>query len=73
MPKPVTEHRYAIINPYGEFWSDNVYDSPEDAVRSFKAFWGESFHKHIARFKIAMVNHTVTNDDEFEPVSLTEI
>lgn len=59
--EPREKHGWAIINPYGNIWSEQIFDAPSDAVRHLSQYarafnnpkkWVEGFG--IIRAKITV-------------------
>ena len=53
---PATDEPYvrtglAIINPYGGIWTDEIFQTPEEALKYLRAFWGAD--KDLSNFKLA--------------------
>jgi hypothetical protein len=54
----IVDNRYGIINPYGQFWTDDTFASPEQAAASVTAFWkGNAID--ISRFSYVPVVVTI--------------
>lgn len=51
----------AIINPYGGVWCDEVFQTPEDALRYLKRFWKDG-NDRLGEYKLAVATLTITLD-----------
>jgi hypothetical protein len=37
--KPLDRPGFGIVNPFGQFWSTDIFDSEDDAKRHLERFW----------------------------------
>ena len=49
-----------IVNPYGDLWSTCVYDTPEAAIASLRAFWKNVSDFDEAKWALTPVRLIVT-------------
>ena len=63
-----TKTGLVIVSPYGNIWSDEIFETPEAALQSLKDFWRES-PMELCGFKLAMAVQvtTITRPPE-EPI-----
>lgn len=38
-PRTASRDGFGILNPYGDFWGPNLFDTEADAKAHFDAFW----------------------------------
>lgn len=57
-----TRHGLAIINPYGGVWTDEIFQTPDDALAYLKRFWKD--RTDFGDYKLAVATLTVTLDRE---------
>lgn len=41
VPREQVNTGIGIVNPWGDLWTDKVFDTPEAAIRYLDAFWAE--------------------------------
>jgi hypothetical protein len=41
-PKTASREGYGILNPYGDMWSSNVFDTMDEASEYLRNFWRKS-------------------------------
>lgn len=51
----------AIINPYGGVWTDEVFQTPEDALKYLDQFW-KGDNARLKEYKLAVATLTITLD-----------
>lgn len=51
----------AIINPYGGIWTDEIFQTPEDAMKYLNEFW-KGKDGRLKEYKLAVATLTVTLD-----------
>jgi hypothetical protein len=51
----------AIINPYGGVWTDEVFQTPEDAMKYLNEFW-KGKNDRLKEYKLAVATLTITLD-----------
>jgi len=51
----------AIINPYGGIWTDEIFQTPEDALKYLNDFW-KGKNDRLKEYKLAVATLTVTLD-----------
>lgn len=51
----------AIINPYGGVWADEVFQTPEAAMKYLNDFW-KGKNDRIKDYKLAVATLTITLD-----------
>ena len=54
-------HGLAILSPYGGIWTDEVFQTPEDALKYINDFW-KGKNDRIGEYKLAVATLTVTLD-----------
>lgn len=59
-----------IVNPYGQLWSDEVYDTPEAAIAHLRRFWNGVPAYDESRWSLTMVLVKVT---AVEPVQIWKV
>ena len=52
--------QFGIVNPYGQIWTTDTFDSPEAAQAHLNAFWRGTKEAGIERFAIVPVRVRVT-------------
>lgn len=64
-PKPAEGEAWGILNPWGDVWTYDVFNSPEAATAYVKRFWGDNRSKvDLNAFKPVRVTITVAVADE---------
>lgn len=62
-PAPAYSVGFAIVNPWGEFWSTDVFGSESDAKIHFNNFWSSpGFKGNAARwedYRVVKVRQTI--------------
>jgi hypothetical protein len=58
-PRESFHTRFGIINPYGQFWTDDTFDSIESAERHVRAFWNGT-DTDITRFSYVPVDIVIS-------------
>lgn len=62
------ETGFAIINPWGDFWSPHLFDSPESAERHFNQFWQSPGFKgkepSWEQYRVVRARQTLTHTGE---------
>lgn len=58
-PAPYRMERFGVLNPYGDVWSPETFDTPEEAERHVREFWKDQKGKDLSIFKIVPVGVTV--------------
>lgn len=62
-PRPYIMNRFGILNPWGQVWSVNTFDTSEEASRYLARFWGDQKNAvDLAKFKVSRVTVTITAD-----------
>jgi hypothetical protein len=56
-----TRHGLAIINPYGGVWTDEIFQTPEEAMEYLNKFW-KNKNDRLKEYKLAVATLTVTLD-----------
>lgn len=56
-----TRNGLAIINPYGGVWTDQVFQTPEDALKHLNNFWNGK-NDRLNEYKLAVATLTITLD-----------
>lgn len=56
-----TRNGLAIINPYGGVWTDEVFQTPDDAMNYLKGFWDGKVDR-LKGYKLAVATLTITLD-----------
>lgn len=51
----------AIINPYGGVWTDEVFQTPDEAMKYLNDFW-KGKNDRIREYKLAVATLTITLD-----------
>lgn len=51
----------AIINPYGGVWTDEIFQTPDDAMKYLKEFW-KNGNNRFKEYKLAVATLTITLD-----------
>lgn len=52
--------RFGILNPYGQFWTPDTFNSRDDAEQCIRNFWrGQAADDFLKRAKIIPVKITV--------------
>lgn len=52
-----------IVNPYGNLWSDKVYDTPEQAIAALRRFWTGIPAYDESKWGLTMVRAVLTQDE----------
>lgn len=58
-PRPYEMSRFGILNPYGDIWTPDTFDSPEEAEEHVAEFF-KGIETDLTMFKVIPVNVTVT-------------
>lgn len=56
-----TRNGLAIINPYGGVWTDEIFQTPEDAMNYLREFW-DGKNDRMKEYKLAVATLTITLD-----------
>lgn len=59
-PRPYKMERFGILNPWGQIWSCNTFETADDARKYLYDFFAKSEDHDTSRFKIIPVNVTIT-------------
>jgi hypothetical protein len=59
-PKPYEWQAFGILNPYGDLWTPEFFEDPEDAFEHMKVFWGPTYEDKARGFKVVPVDVMVT-------------
>ena len=58
-PKAVTREAWGILNPWGDLWSYEVFDTAEAALEHLEAFWRKpgfkDEHRDTSKYRIVKV------------------
>ncbi len=60
-PESYVRHGIAIINPYGGIWTDEIFQTPDEALKYLKDFWKNNA-VDISRYRLGIATLTVTLD-----------
>lgn len=64
-PYEVPYPRFGILNPYGQIWTHNTFDSEADAKGYLERFW-EKTPDNLPGFKVIKVVVTITAAPEVQ-------
>jgi hypothetical protein len=51
-PKGTSRTGYGILNPYGDMWTSEVFDTPAQAQAHLEGFWKGIQDHDLSKFKI---------------------
>lgn len=69
MNDPYIRQGIAIINPYGGIWTNEIFETPEAALRHLKKYWSNNESFDPSKWRLAMATQTVTlNRTPGEPI-----
>jgi len=60
-PKGTSGQEWGILNPYGDLWTYEVFETPAEARKHIADFWRDIYGNHdLTKYKIVRVNVRVT-------------
>lgn len=80
---PRVSDRIGILSPYGRFWTNDTFDTPEQAEKHLRDFWrdtckhaGQSLDEQVAKFFYVPVTVTIAAVEmlpqQVEPVTFAK-
>lgn len=58
----ITKSGIAIVGPYGNVWSDELFETPAAAVTHLKAYWKGVETFDLSKWKLSAAHRTLTLD-----------
>lgn len=59
-PKPLRVKRFGILNPWGDLWSYETFDTVDAAGAHIAQFWKFSKDTDVSKFRVVPVRVTVS-------------
>jgi len=68
IPTPQVKRGLAIIGPYGNIWTDAVFDTPKQAAEYIKRAWPAEYVIDWTQWRAVPATITVAADVQTQPV-----
>lgn len=59
-PKPYRCQRYGILNPYGDVWTPDTFNTMDAARQHVENFWRGQYDKDLSKFVVVPVKVVVS-------------
>lgn len=71
-PKTSSTVGYGIINPYGDMWTSEVFDTPGQAKGHLERFWQNINGTDLTKFRIVRAKQVAHYVGELDPIPTGE-